>query len=114
MTQMEAEHEPEASDAPDEMTQPPLAGGDHGPCMIGRKTAGQVGILTLRNSAKRNALSHRMMEELAVALNDFAQEKIRVAILRAEQGAPVWSAGRDISELPVCGADPLRYADPTA
>ncbi len=53
-----------------------------------------------------------MMDERAVALSDFAQEKIRVAILRAEPGAPVWSAGHDISELPVCGADPPRDADP--
>jgi methylmalonyl-CoA decarboxylase len=88
------------------------AGSPNKTCMIGRKTDGQVGILTLRNGAKRNALSHKMMEELAVALNSFAKEKIRVAILRAEAGAPVWSAGHDVSELPVCGADPLRYADP--
>jgi methylmalonyl-CoA decarboxylase len=112
MTETELANETEAPDAPARPTDPPLASGDRDARMIGRKTDGQVGILTLRNAAKRNALSHKMMEELAVALDSFAAEKIRVAILRAEPGAHVWSAGHDVSELPVCGVDPLRYADP--
>lgn len=73
---------------------------------------GAVGIITLANSAKRNALCHDMMGSLSKALQAFEVEKIRVVIIRAEDGAAVWSAGHDITELPTEHLDPLRYADP--
>jgi methylmalonyl-CoA decarboxylase len=75
-------------------------------------TIGRIGVVTLRNRAKRNALSRDMMRALTDALSGFAEAKIRVAILRAEPGADVWSAGHDISELPRAGVDPLSYTDP--
>lgn len=53
-----------------------------------------------------------MMHALTEALAHFTEEKIRVAVLRAEPGAKVWSAGHDIAELPLGGMDPLCYADP--
>ena len=79
---------------------------------IGVETIDGIGVLTLDNPARRNALSHAMMRALTAALQDLERAKVRVAILRAAPGVAVWSAGHDISELPVGGSDPLRYADP--
>ncbi len=41
-----------------------------------------------------------------------AMKKVRVIILRASNGAKVWSAGLDISELPKPGNDPIFYHHP--
>jgi methylmalonyl-CoA decarboxylase len=76
------------------------------------ETVGNIGVITLKNQAKRNALCHEMMRALTEAFARFAEAKIRVAILRAEPGVKVWSAGHDIGELPLGDMDPLRYADP--
>ena len=76
------------------------------------ETVGNIGVITLKNQARRNALCHEMMRALTEAFARFAEAKIRVAILRAEPGVKVWSAGHDIGELPLGGMDPLRYADP--
>ncbi len=70
-----------------------------------------IGTLTLNQPAKRNALSEALVEELITALTDFQQAGIRVVVIRAAPGAPVWSSGHDISELPQ-GKDPLPYSDP--
>lgn len=70
-----------------------------------------IGIITLKNEAKRNCLSSQLLEGVEAALDEFEANKIFVAILRAAPGAKVWSAGHDISELPV-QRDPLGYADP--
>jgi len=79
--------------------------------LVGVETIDRIGILTLRNRRKHNALSREMMRRLTESLEIFAEEKIRVVILRAEAGMDVWSAGHDITELPRPGLDPLPYAD---
>jgi methylmalonyl-CoA decarboxylase len=76
------------------------------------ETVGNIGVITLKNRAKRNALSHDMMHALTEAFGRFAEANVRVGVLRAEPGAKVWSAGHDIGELPLGGMDPLGYADP--
>ena len=80
--------------------------------LIRTEAAGQVGTITLAHAARRNALSHGMMDEISAALAGFQQDKLRVVIIQAEPGSKVWSAGHDVDELPVGGLDPLRYADP--
>lgn len=70
-----------------------------------------IGTLTLNQPAKRNALSHALIEELIAGLTQFQQAGARAVILRAPADAKVWSAGHDIDELPQ-GADPLQYSDP--
>src|SRR5258708_33881235 len=70
-----------------------------------------IGTLTLNQPAKRNALSEALVEGLIAALADFQQAGMRVVVIRAAPGAPVWSSGHDISELPQ-GQDPLPYSDP--
>ncbi|WP_457796915.1 methylmalonyl-CoA decarboxylase [Methylocystis sp. S23] len=82
------------------------------PCLISVSVDGNIGVITLQNPAKRNALSRRMMRELTDAFARFAAQKIRVVVLRAARDAKVWSAGHDIGELPKAGRDPLSYADP--
>jgi methylmalonyl-CoA decarboxylase len=80
--------------------------------LVGVERIDGIGILTLRNLRKRNALGREMMRRLTECLESFVEDKIRVVILRAEAGVDVWSAGHDIAELPLPGQDPLPYADP--
>ena len=70
-----------------------------------------IGTITLIQPAKRNALSHALIEELIACLADFQKASARVVIIRAAPDAKVWSAGHDILELPQ-GADPLQFSDP--
>ena len=71
-----------------------------------------IGVLTLNNPARRNALSLELCGELAAALDDMQAKKINVVILRAEKNAKVWSAGHDITQLPQVHHDPLAYDSP--
>jgi methylmalonyl-CoA decarboxylase len=72
----------------------------------------QIGILTLNNEEKRNALSSELLLDFIEAFKEFKEAKVRVVILRAKKGSKVWSAGFDIDELPEPGRDPLSYNDP--
>jgi len=71
-----------------------------------------IGIITLNNDQKRNALGKSLIHELIQALNGLIHHKVRVVVLRANPGAKVWSAGFDITDLPQPGRDPLAYYDP--
>lgn len=71
-----------------------------------------IGVLTLNNPAKRNALSLELCRQLTSSLEDLKKKKVPVVILRAEKGAKVWSAGHDINQLPKVNHDPLAYDSP--
>jgi len=71
-----------------------------------------IATLTFNNYEKRNALSAGLIKELIGNLDEFRQLKARAVVLRAQQGAKVWSAGHDITELAAPGRDPLSYNDP--
>jgi len=73
---------------------------------------GKVGVITLDDEHRRNALSAGMVNGVIAALDRLRTEKVRVAVLRAAAGLRVWSAGHDIHELPKGGRDPLAYNDP--
>lgn len=73
---------------------------------------GKLAVITMTNSAKRNALSEAMIDEILKALQQALEAKVRAVILRAEPGVRVWSAGHDVSELPVTRRDPLGWSDP--
>lgn len=73
---------------------------------------GPIGTITFNNKKKRNSLSNALLNELLLALIEMKNRKARVVIIRAEQGAKVWSSGFDISELPESRRDPLSYNDP--
>jgi len=72
----------------------------------------RVGTITMNYEAKRNALAEQMVHEIADALHRFSAEGVRVAILRAQPGARVWSSGHNVAELPLGGLDPLGWQDP--
>jgi methylmalonyl-CoA decarboxylase len=71
-----------------------------------------IGIVTLNNPKKLNALCKEMVDDLIAALNQMSGQKMRCIIIRAPAGAKVFSAGHDISELPKGSRDPLSYQDP--
>jgi methylmalonyl-CoA decarboxylase len=70
-----------------------------------------IGTLTFNNYQKRNALSRALLQELTAGLEDLVGQGARVVIIRAARGSQVWSAGFDISELPVPGRDALSYRE---
>jgi len=80
--------------------------------MIDVTVASQIGIITLNNAAKRNALSTELLNEICTALEAMRKQEVRVVILRAPAGSKVFSAGHDVRELSTNGRDPLTYNDP--
>ena len=73
---------------------------------------GQVGIITLADQHKRNAIGARMANGIIAALASLQAQNVRTIVIRAAEGMSVWSAGHDISELPRGRRDPLGYDDP--
>jgi methylmalonyl-CoA decarboxylase len=71
-----------------------------------------IGILTLNNAEKRNALGEALVTELILGFSEFRKNKVPVVILRTAEGTKVWSAGHDVKELPRTHRDPLGYFDP--
>ncbi len=70
-----------------------------------------IATITLDNPPV-NALSNRLIDDLAAALAKMQPPDVRVVILRAAAGSQVFSGGHDIRELPTNGRDPLTYNDP--
>lgn len=73
---------------------------------------GKVGFLTFSNPRRRNALSTRLLVELADGLESLRARRIPVVVLRAASGSQCWSAGADLSEIERSGQDPLSYESP--
>ena len=80
--------------------------------MVTAKTSNNIGVITLNNPQKRNALSTAIINELCTALEEMRQLAVRVVILRAPAGSAVFSSGHDVRELPTNGRDPMTYDDP--
>ena len=93
----------------------PTAGaGPDRPPDAGVRTAviGKVGVITLDDQHKRNAIAAQMASSVVAALESLRAQDMRAIVLRAAPGMNVWSAGHDIDELPRGGRDPLGYNDP--
>lgn len=89
------------------------SGGPDDPADVVRAAmAGRVGIITLDNQRKRNAIDDRAAADVVVALKSLRARGARAIVLRAAPGMKVWSAGHDIAELPRGRRDPLGYDDP--
>ena len=71
-----------------------------------------IGILTLNNAEKRNALSEALVDDLMRGLGEFRENRVPAVIIGVAEGAKVWSAGHDVKELPRSRRDPLGYFDP--
>jgi len=76
------------------------------------KVTDNVGVITLNNPPKRNALSTELINDLCFALEEMRERPVRVVVLRAVAGAAVFSSGHDVRELPTNGRDPMTYNDP--
>ena len=72
---------------------------------------GRVGIITLGDRDKRNAIGAAMASRVIAALESLRARRVGAVVLRAAPGMDVWSAGHDIGELPPGGRDPLGYND---
>ena len=72
---------------------------------------GRVGIITLGDRDKRNAIGAEMASRVIAALESLRARRVGAVVLRAAPGMDVWSAGHDIGELPPGGRDPLGYND---
>ena len=79
--------------------------------LVATGVTGQVGIITLQDRRKRNAIGAPLAAAVIAALEGLRARQARAVVLRAAEGMDVWSAGHDISELPPGGRDPLGYND---
>ena len=84
---------------------------DHAEGVVLTDVVGQVGIITLADRKKRNAIGAETASRVIAALEGLRARQARAVVLRAAEGMDVWSAGHDISELPPGGRDPLGYND---
>ena len=115
-----------ASRAESPLSQPPAAAGEGGKAgtagtlavndgltgaVVRTEVLGRVGVITLDDHRKRNAISARMANGVVAALASLQDQHARAVVLRAAPGADVWSAGHDIDELPRGRRDPLGYND---
>jgi methylmalonyl-CoA decarboxylase len=80
--------------------------------LIRFETRDAVATLALDHAEKRNALGHRLIDDILDALSRVKEDDTRVLILRAAGSPPVWSAGHDVDELPSADREPLPYDDP--
>jgi methylmalonyl-CoA decarboxylase len=89
-------------------------GGDDGPAsdIVAVSVAGQVGVITLADRRRHNAIGAQMAHAITAALATLQARPVRAIVLRAAAGMNVWSAGHDIGELPRGRRDPLGYNDP--
>ena len=80
--------------------------------LVESKMSNGIGVLTLNDPAKHNALSKQLIDQLCAALDQMHQFGARAVILQALPGSKVFSSGHDVRELPTNGRDPLTYDDP--
>jgi methylmalonyl-CoA decarboxylase len=85
---------------------------DRGEGAVLTDIVGQVGIITLADRHKHNAIGAQLTSRVIAALESLRAQQVRAIVLRAAAGMNVWSAGHDIGELPQGGRDPLGYNDP--
>lgn len=70
-----------------------------------------IATITLRRTDKLNSFTEQMIVELQAALRT-AEVEARVAVIRAEPGVRVFSAGHDISDVAVGVDDPADWDNP--
>jgi methylmalonyl-CoA decarboxylase len=80
--------------------------------LIQKKLDGKIGTIALDHYEKRNALGSELIAEVVGALNEFKGRDIRALVVRSATSGTVWSAGRDVTELPKADVDPFPYTDP--
>ncbi|MGA8310741.1 MAG: enoyl-CoA hydratase-related protein, partial [Terriglobales bacterium] len=76
----------------------PVSEGVEEKSLVKKSLDRNIGTITLDNPSKHNALSAALIGDLLMALSDLTGAGARAIILRAHQGAKVWSAGHDVRE----------------
>jgi methylmalonyl-CoA decarboxylase len=71
-----------------------------------------IGTATINDPPTANCLSSTILHGLLRAFDKFAQQHVRVVVIRAYPGAKIWSAGHDLREIHADGTDPLPYHEP--
>jgi len=102
------------NEQPADEPEPAAAGAGSGDLSRGAvqtDVVGRVGIITLGDRDKRNAIGAELASRVIAALESLGTRQVRAIVLRAAPGMDVWSAGHDIGELPPGGRDPLGYND---
>jgi methylmalonyl-CoA decarboxylase len=101
-------------DEPPAGNSPTAGGGSEGRTddVVRGSVIGQVGIITLEDHRKHNAIGAELATAIIDALDSLRAQQVRAIVLRAAAGMRVWSAGHDIDELPPGRRDPLGYNDP--
>jgi methylmalonyl-CoA decarboxylase len=61
----------------------------------------EIATITMDRDEKRNALSDAMSNDMINCINVAQKDKVRVIILRANPGVPVWCSGHDLADIPV-------------
>jgi methylmalonyl-CoA decarboxylase len=109
-----ARHRPDGQEEADGQEEDcaPVAAAEDADTVVRTAMIGQVGIITLDDRPKRNAIGARMAAGITTALASLRAQDARAIVLRAAPGMKVWSAGHDIDELPRGRRDPLGYHDP--
>ena len=72
----------------------------------------RFGVITLNRSQRLNCLSRELVEAVLAGMDGLLAQGARALILRATPGAKVWSAGHDIGEISLDGADPVAWNVP--
>ena len=67
--------------------------------LIITETQDAIGTIVMNHTAKRNALSEALINEITVVLDAFHEQGIRAVVLRAPAGSKVWSRIRAASRL---------------
>ncbi len=98
--------------SPDASADPAAAAESGADGLVSTGLTGQVGIITLQDRRKRNAIGAQLATAATAALESLRARQARAIVLRAAEGMNVWSAGHDIGELPSGRRDPLGYNDP--
>ena len=98
--------------SPDAPADPAAAAESGADGLVATGLTGRVGIITLQDRPKRNAIGAQLATAATAALEDLRGRQVRAIVLRAAEGMNVWSAGHDIGELPFGRRDPLGYNDP--
>jgi methylmalonyl-CoA decarboxylase len=59
-----------------------------------------IATITIDRDEKRNALNDQMSNDIIDCINAAQRENMRVIILRANPGVPVWCSGHDLADMP--------------
>jgi methylmalonyl-CoA decarboxylase len=59
-----------------------------------------IATITMDRDKKRNALNDAMSNDIIDCINTAQKENVRVIILRANPGVPVWCSGHDLADMP--------------